>query len=87
MGASIWHIVRILSWSFVKLLLIAGIISIPLGYMAGEFFNSFFVFHADLNIKLMGLFFVLIFIIAIVTIGHNTIRAALMNPVKSLKTE
>lgn len=87
MGASIWQVVRILSWSFVKLLLIAGVIAIPLGFAGGLLFNSVFVFHTDLNLGLMGLFFSLIFAIAIFTIGYYAIRAAAANPVKSLKAE
>lgn len=87
MGASIWEIVKILSWSFMKLLLIAGIVALPIGYASGIFLLSIFTFHTGINIELMGLFFCLVFAIAILTISYQVVKAALMNPVKSLRSE
>lgn len=87
MGASVWAIVKILSWSFMKLLLIAGLIALPIGYVSGLVILKVFTFHASINIGLMGAFFALILIIAIGTISYQAIKAALLNPVKSLKTE
>lgn len=87
MGASIWEIVKILSWSFMKLLLIAGIIALPIGYASGLFLLSVFSFHTSINIELMSLFFALVFMIAILTISFQVIKAALMNPVNSLRSE
>ncbi|MFN8348381.1 MAG: ABC transporter permease [Spirosomataceae bacterium] len=87
MGASVWEVVEILSLSFMKLLLIAGVIALPLGYLGGRLFNSVFVFHTTLNYSLMALFFAMVFMIAIFTIGYYAMRAALMNPVTSLRTE
>lgn len=87
MGASVWEIVKILSWSFMKLLLIAGLIAIPIGYLGGLFFNSIFTFNNGINISLMVYFFGLVLIIAILTIAYYTTKAALVNPVKSLKSE
>jgi putative ABC transport system permease protein len=87
MGASVWEVVEILSWSFMKLLLIAGLIALPMGYLSGRFFNNVFVFHTTLNYGLMALFFALVFMIAIFTIGYYAMRAALVNPVTSLRAE
>lgn len=87
MGASIWEVVRILSWSFMKLLLIAGVIALPIGYLTGIFFQSFFIFHTSLNYSLMAIFFIIVFAIAIFTIAYYAFRAALMNPVNSLRSE
>ncbi|WP_435357051.1 ABC transporter permease [Emticicia sp. SJ17W-69] len=87
MGASIWEIVKILSWSFMKLLLIAGIIALPIGYVSGLFLLSIFTFHTSINIELMSLFFCLVFMIAILTISYQVIKTAMMNPVRSLRSE
>ena len=87
MGASVWEVVRVLSLSFIKLLLIAGLIALPIGYALGLFFLSIFTFHSNIDIGLMSLFFVMVFIIAISTIGYKSIKAALMNPVNSLRSE
>lgn len=87
MGASIWEVVRILSWSFMKLLLIAGVIALPIGYLTGIFFQSIFIFHTSINYGLMAMFFTIVFSIAIFTIAYYAFRAALMNPVNSLRSE
>lgn len=87
LGASIWEIVKILSWSFMKLLLIAGIIALPIGYISGLLLLSVFTFHTSINIELMSLFFCLVFLIAIFTISYQVIKTALMNPVISLRSE
>jgi putative ABC transport system permease protein len=87
MGASNWEVVKILSWSFMKLLLIAGIIALPIGYVSGKIVMSVFIFPSGINYGLMAVFFIIVFIIALLTIGFHSIKAALMNPVQSLRTE
>jgi putative ABC transport system permease protein len=87
MGASVWEVVQILSWSFMKLLLIAGVIALPIGYLGGYFFTSIFIYNAGVNTGLMVFFFALVLLIAISTIAYYATQAALMNPVKSLRTE
>lgn len=86
-GASVLEIVKILSWRFMKLLLIAGCVALPIGYISGLIILNLFTFRADINIAAMSLFFCLIFLIALFTIGFKTMRAAMENPVKSLRTE
>jgi putative ABC transport system permease protein len=87
MGASVLEVVKILSWSFLKLLLIAGLIALPLGIFGGILFNGIFIFNNGLNFSLMTIFFIAVLAIAILTIGYYSMRAALMNPVKSLRAE
>jgi putative ABC transport system permease protein len=87
MGASITTIVRELSGSFVKLIAVAAVICIPLGYLSGYFFINLFAFNNGVNVWLMVSLFLLIFFIALITIALKTITAASVNPVKSLRTE
>lgn len=87
MGATELQIVNILSKSFMKLLFIASLISVPIGYLSGFVILKLFTFHAKINIGLMAIFYGLIFLIALFTIGIYTYRASLMNPTKSLKVE
>lgn len=86
-GASVFEIVKILSWRFIKLLLIAGAIALPIGYVSGFVLYKVFTFHTDVNLGLMILSILGIFGIALLTIGYKTMRAAAANPVKSLRTE
>jgi putative ABC transport system permease protein len=87
MGASAWEIVKILSWSFMQLLIWAGIIAIPIGLAENWILANLFTYYAGLNAGLMGVFFSSVFIIASFTIGYYAIRAANLNPAKSLRTE
>ncbi len=86
-GASVSQIVNLLSWSYVKLLIIAGSIAVPISIFTGKMFQGLFIFHDNLNYLLMSSFVLLIFIITIGTICLQVIRSASANPVKSLRTE
>ncbi|MCU0394247.1 MAG: hypothetical protein MUE81_24320, partial [Thermoflexibacter sp.] len=87
MGASVRQITQTLSWSFIKMLLIAGSIALPIGYGLGVLVLSFFTYHKGINFMLMAACFLLILLIALVTIGGMAIKAAVANPVKSLRSE
>lgn len=86
-GASVSQIVNLISWSYIKLLIIAGLIALPLSYISGKMFESLFVFHDKLNISLMIFFLVIVFMITIATICVQVIKGASVNPVKSLRNE
>ena len=86
-GASVSQIVNLLSWSYIRLLLISGTIALPICIFAGKMFQGLFIFHDNLNYLLMASFFLLIFVITIATICLQAMRSASVNPVKSLRTE
>ncbi len=87
MGASVVEIVKELSRSFIKLIIIAAVICIPLGYISGYFFIKLFAFNNGVNLSLMAFLFAAIFMIALFTIIIKTVKTAHANPVKSLRTE
>ncbi len=87
MGADVSQIVKLLSGGFLKLLLIAALIALPLGYVAGFAFLNVFTFHTGLNSGLLLFCFVAVFFIAILTVGLKTYQAAQMDPAKSLRSE
>ncbi|WP_259015970.1 ABC transporter permease [Emticicia fluvialis] len=87
MGASETEVVRLLSWGFLKLLMIAGLIALPLGYVCNALVLNIFVFNPGVRLGLLLGSFALVFLFALLTIGIKTYQAALMNPVKSLKAE
>lgn len=87
MGAEVRQIVWLLSRDFVKLLLIAGAIALPLGYMAGYAFLFNFAYHVSIGFETMGLCFGVLLLLGCLTIGVRTYRAALTNPAKSLRSE
>jgi putative ABC transport system permease protein len=87
MGASVAVIVRLLSARFLRLVLIAGLIALPLGYLLGMMFLQ--VFPTRVSPGLTGpLFaFVGLFFAALLTIGSQVVRMAKANPVRSLRSE
>ena len=87
LGASVQDIIPLISKEFIKLILIAFFIASP---SAWYFMNKWLQDYANrINIKwtvflFAGLF---VFAIALVTIGFQATKAALSNPVKSLRKE
>jgi putative ABC transport system permease protein len=86
MGASITQIMVLLSTGFVKLILIASVIAVPLGYCLGALFLSIFTYHAELGPKVFLVCLGSLVLIGISTIGIHAYRAALTNPADTLRS-
>ncbi|TDE18530.1 ABC transporter permease [Dyadobacter psychrotolerans] len=87
MGASVGSIVGLLSKDFLKLVLIAFVIASPLAYYGMFKWLEKFAYRTDIKWWVFLTAAVLSFIIAFATVSFQSIKAALMNPVKSLKSE
>ena len=87
LGGSVGEIVQLLSGGFVRLVLIAGVIGMPLAYLTMREWLSGYAVRIDLNVWMLTLPLVAILLISLVTISMQTIKAALANPVKSLRSE
>ncbi len=87
MGASVSDILKVLSKSFIKLIVIAAGIALPVGYAISYLLISLFAYNNGVNMLLLCLLFFSIFSVALVTIAYKSIYAAIANPVKSLRTE
>ena len=86
-GADKKQLIKILSRGFINLLLIAGIIALPIGYMMGKIFLQNFALRVSFGlIHLLGCF-MLMFSIGLFTVISQTYKAATANPVKNLRTE
>ena len=87
LGASVKNIFNLLTMNFVKLVVIAFVIALPVTIlMMREWLNEF-AYKIEITWDIFALAGLLALVIAIFTISYQSIRAALMNPVKSLKTE
>ena len=87
LGASIRNIVSMLSLDFLKLVLVASVIAFP---FAWYFMNSWlqdFAYRIHISWWIFAIAGIMAFLIALITVSFQAIRAALMNPVKSLRTE
>lgn len=85
LGASANSIVYLFSREFIVLIMVAFIIAAPLGYYFMQSWLEGFYYHTGIDI---GTFIIAIFLsilIAWITVGYKTMKAALANPVKHLK--
>jgi putative ABC transport system permease protein len=87
LGASEFHIVGILSQDYVKLIIIAILISSPLAWWAMDYWLEQFAYKVEIQIGYFGLAFLVAILFSFPTILIQTWRAALSNPVESLKAE
>jgi len=87
MGASVGQLVVRLSTEFLKWVLIANIIAIPVAYILMNKWLQGFAFR--INLPLMAFFIALILalLIALITVSYQTIRAAHTNPADTLRYE
>lgn len=87
LGADIKDIVKLTTEDFIKLILIAAIISTPITwYFMHKWLNNF-AYHIEIEWWIFLVASMAIIIIAMLTISIQTIKAAMMHPVESLKTE
>ncbi len=86
-GASVTSITYILTKDFLKLVIFAFLIATPVAWWFTKQWLENYAYHIDLSWSFFAVGGVLAFIIAILTISTKTIKAAMQNPVKSLRDE
>jgi predicted permease len=87
LGATVAGVVGLLSQDFLKLILIAIIIASPIAWYAMNKWLQTFAYQTTLEWWVIALAAILATGIALFTISFQSIKAALMNPVKSLRSE
>jgi len=87
LGASVPQIVTELSRDFLKLVLIAAIIALPIAWYSMSRWLLDFAFRIELSWWIFVLAGVMAMLIAFATISIQSIKAAIANPVKSLRSE
>jgi putative ABC transport system permease protein len=87
LGSSVGSIVQLLSKDFIRLVAIAFVFAAPLAWWAMTKWLQDFANRTTISWWIFLLAGVLAFVIAIATVSFQAIKAALMNPVKSLRTE
>ena len=87
MGASVSTVVILLARDFTRMVLIAFMIAVPASwYLMGKWLEGF-AYRIELSIGIFLVAGVVTVMIAWTTVSFQTIRAAIINPVKSLKSE
>lgn len=87
LGASVTELVALLSREYLKLVLIAGAIALPLAWLLLQGWLRDYAFHIEVGPLLLLLPLLLILVIALLTVAWHSARAAMRNPVVSLRTE
>ncbi len=87
LGAGVSNIVGLLSKDFIKLVLIAIIIATPIAWYAMNLWLQDFAFRVDVSWWVFALAGMLAVLVALFTVSFQSVKAALMNPVNSLKND
>ncbi|WPR76324.1 ABC transporter permease [Algoriphagus sp. NG3] len=87
LGASVTTVVAILSKDFIKLVLIAIVIAVPVSWYVVNKWIEDFAYRIDISWWVFAVSGLVAILIALATVSSQAFRAALMNPVKSLKSE
>ena len=87
LGASVPSIVIMLCREFVKWVLISNVIIWPLAYLAMNKWLSSFAYRIDFGYLIIATTFVISIVVTIVTVSFHAVRAAVANPVESLRYE
>ena len=87
LGASVGSIVILLSKEFGKLIIIAFLIAIPLAWYGVSWWLDNYVYKVEVGVLVYVLAGLVSFLIAWATMGYQSIKAAMSNPVNSLRSE
>lgn len=87
LGATVSQLVTLLSKDFVRLVLIAFVIAAPLAWLGMNKWLQNFTYRTTISWWIFAISGLLMIVVAFITLSFQTIKAAIANPVKSLRTE
>jgi len=87
LGASVESILWLFGKEFVRLLLLAFVIAAPLAWWVMNKWLESFVYRINPGVEIFVLAIFITLVIACLTVGYSVVKAAVMNPVKSLRSE
>lgn len=87
LGASAGNIVTLLSGDFIKLVLIASVLALPFAYWVIQRWLENYAFHIDISWWLPLIPVCLLLLITFISVSSQTIKAAMANPIDSLRYE
>ncbi|MBL7930875.1 MAG: ABC transporter permease [Bacteroidia bacterium] len=87
LGASVRVIVRHLTFDFLVLILVASCIAVPLTWWLMNKWLQNYPYHIELKLTVFCFTVIIVLLIAFFTISFQSVKTALSNPIKSLRTE
>lgn len=86
-GASVADLALLLSRNFLALLGIAVFLALPVGYLLADQLLNFFAYRVPIGFGILGGGALVLIVLGLLTVGVQTVRAALGNPVENLRNE
>src|SRR4030095_15668210 len=87
MGASVESIVLLLSKEFTRLILVAFVLSVPIAWYIMNQWLSGFAYRIDIGINVFLIAGLTALVISWITVSYQSIKAAIVNPIRSLRSE
>lgn len=87
LGASISNILTLIYRDFAVLLAIGFLLAVPVSYYFMNLWFSNFIYHTNIDVLTYVLSLAMVFLVVALTISYQAMRAALANPVRSLRSE
>lgn len=87
LGASLGNILLLISRNFLILVSVSVAIASPLAFWAAKKWLQNFTYRVEPHVYVIGIAAMATLLITFITVGYHAIKAALANPVKSLRTE
>jgi putative ABC transport system permease protein len=87
LGASVVQVIRLLSVDFVKPVVLASLIACPIGWYFMHNWLGGFAYRTNLGWEVFAWSAGAALLVVMLTVSYQAIKAAMANPVKSLRTE
>ncbi|MEP7255491.1 MAG: ABC transporter permease [Ferruginibacter sp.] len=87
LGATLLQITSLITMDYLKLVLLAAVFALPVAYILVSNWLDDYAFHISIGLWFFLLPVIMIVTIALLTVLYQSLRAAVANPVKSLRTE
>ncbi len=87
LGAPVGSVVSLMAKEYVVILALSSLIAWPIGYWVASRWLADFAYNTGLDVWIFPAAFVSVFVVAFLTVGYKTLKAALRNPIDSLRYE
>ena len=87
LGATLTDILLLVSRDFTRLIVLATMIAVPLAYLGLEHWLAGYAFRIALHPWLFAVPVLLVALLTLLTVGHQALKAAVVNPVEHLRGE
>lgn len=87
LGASVRHILKLVTYDFIKLVLLSNLLAFPLAYFVVKQWLRSFAYQVSLNVMIFILSGVVALFVALLTISVQAVKATNINPAEVLKDE